>query len=410
MEGELVFFAIIDDRLGLKEGTQDQKILYYKSPAMAFEKLVISIGHMQTVMGICQQFKGTTKFFRTRNTVTFFSSPHEHIYYLLRVGRTESVDIYFPFLEHLMLVYSMVFNDDYSTAMKPSMGVLFSSILERYRFSELLSFDYNFFEHAVLTHKSYLYLSTIIERTKQRYPELASFVIVRNDSILHTDLSRTDTLTLYLLLSQLIQPNQLQMASQELSVILPTIRNGWVVDPQHLIPIYLSVNNKRMKVFINIYIRKKAKSQMLFIPIFYKPSQSFFDRTNGFDCEILYSDALKQIVSLVSDSNVVINKENLPLHLHLSFSTNCLKTNLQIKTRNVGEFIFVLFIRRLVNQLHYNESKVSEIWLNSSQFQWVAAKFGCTRELFMFSKNLLEGYSLKKLTEEVELLSSSIFI
>ncbi|BFU24035.1 hypothetical protein EHI8A_011400 [Entamoeba histolytica HM-1:IMSS-B] len=408
--GSFIFFAVVDDRLGLKEGTQDEKILYYIAPEMEFETLVISIGHMQTVIGICQQFNSKTKYFRTKLTVTFFVSPQEHIYYMLRVGRTDALDEYLPFLSHLSDSYSMLYNNDYSIEMKPLMANLFTPVFQNYRFNELLSFNYSFFERAVLTHKSYLYLSTIIERSKQEYPELASFVIVYNNSILHSDLSRNDTLTLYLFLSKLIQPTELVMASQELNCLIPEIKNGWVLEPQKLAPIFLTLNNKKVRVFINIYIRKETKSQILFIPIFYKTMTDFFDNKKGFNCETLYVNALKKIISLINDSNVVITKENLPLHLHLSFSTNCLKTNLLIKTKNQGEFLFILFIRRFVELLKNNGCKLSEIWINSQTFQWVASKFGCSRELFLFSRNILEGSSLKKLTEEMDLLTSPIFI
>ncbi|KAL7717594.1 CCZ1/INTU/HSP4 first Longin domain-containing protein [Entamoeba marina] len=408
--GNLIFFAIIDDRLGLKEGTQDQKLLFYYAPNIPFESLVVSVGHMQTVMGICSQFKAKAKYFRTKLTVTFFDSPQEHIYYILRVGRVDCVDVFPPFVSHLIELYKFLYNDDYTQEMKPTIEKVFKPVFQNYRPTELMAFDYNFFEHAVLTHKSYLYLSTIIERTKQKFPELVYFVIVYGNSILHSDLSRGETLTLYLLLSQLIQPNELQMASQELNSLIPSLRNGWVVDSNDLVPIFLQQHNKRKQLYLNIHLRKKSKSQILFIPIFDKTKTHFFDSTGGFDCELLYKNALKGIISLVKDSNIVINRENLPLHLHLSFSTNSLKSNLLIKSKNVGEFLFVLFLRRFVELMKANNMKLSEIWVNSHQFSWVAAKFGCARELYVFSRNLLEVTTLKHLTEEVELLSSPIFI
>ena len=136
--GSLIFFAIVDDRLGLKEGTQDQKILFSITSQLDFETLVISVGHMQTVIGICQQFASNTKFFRTKLTITFFFSPQEHIHYMLRVGRTASIDVYLPFLQHLSDVYSMLFNNDYSTENKENMKKLFMPIFQNYTFNELL--------------------------------------------------------------------------------------------------------------------------------------------------------------------------------------------------------------------------------------------------------------------------------
>ena len=107
--GKLVFFAIIDDRLGQKEGKQDEKVLYsYIDPEeIEFEAMVVIIGHMQTVMGICSQFKASPKFFRTNKTVTFFLSPIPHIYYMLRVKVNDSIEIFYPFIEHLSKLYSV---------------------------------------------------------------------------------------------------------------------------------------------------------------------------------------------------------------------------------------------------------------------------------------------------------------
>ena len=409
--GSLIFFAIVDDRLGLKEGTQDQKVLYYTTTSLDFETLVISVGHMQTVIGICQQFESNTKFFRTKQTITFFFSPMEHIYFMLRVGRTDSIDVYMPFLQHLSDVYSMLYNNDYSPENKENMKKLYDPIFTNYTFPQLLSFDFSFFERAVLTHKSYLYLSTIIERSKQEFPELASFVIVYNNSVLHSDLTRNDTLTLYLLLSRLIQPFELPIVSQELSVLIDDCsQNGWVMESNKMVPLYLTINNKKMKMYFNIYLRKKTNSQILFIPIFYKPTTEFVNPTKGFNCETFYSNALKKIISLVKDSNVVITRENLPSHFHLSFSTNCLKTNLMIKTKNQNEFLFIVFIRRFVELIKSNECKLTEIWMNTQTFQWVGCKFGYSRELFVFSRGGLERSSLDKLSEDMDLLCSPIFI
>ena len=107
--GQLIFFSIIDDRLGLREGEQDKKILYAFNPKFDFDKLVVAMGHMQTVIGICGNFKTKPKYFRTKKTITFFSTPVEHIHFFLRVTKTDSPDIFLPFMNHLTNLYDVCF-------------------------------------------------------------------------------------------------------------------------------------------------------------------------------------------------------------------------------------------------------------------------------------------------------------
>ncbi|ELP94158.1 hypothetical protein EIN_185450 [Entamoeba invadens IP1] len=403
--GDLIFFAIVDDRLGLKEGTQDQKILYYNS-ILPFDTLVVNVGHMQTVMGICKQFKGKTKYFKTKLTITFFVSPKDHIYFMLRVGRTNSTDVFFPFLSHLSSLYSMLQNDEYVASKKKTMFDIFDPIFENYSFSEILTFDFNFFKMATLTYKSYLYLSTIVERTKQKYQYITNFFIIYGRTILYSDLSRNDTLTLYLLLSRMIQPEQKMVGSELSSLIVNPDQAGWILDDSSLIPFFLEHGNERRKVYLGMYNLIKEDQKMLFIPIFSQSVREFFTE---FDCEVLYERALKEMIDFMGDANILFEKTEMPLHLLLSFSTNCLKTNLTIKTKSKDEFEFVLFIREMAERISFCGGKMGEVWINSSKFQWVAARFALARELFVFSKGRTELNCLKTLTEQTGFLSSSFY-
>ena len=49
-------------------------------------------------------------------------------------------------------------------------------------------------------------------------------------------------------------------------------------------------------MYFNIYLRKKTNSQILFIPIFYKPTTEFLNPKKGFNCETFYSNALKKLL------------------------------------------------------------------------------------------------------------------
>ena len=104
------------------------------------------------------------------------------------------------------------------------MKATFEPVFNKYTMKDLISFDYNFFENAILTYKSETLLSTMVERIKQLYPTMTNLVIIYNRAILHSDLSTDDTLTLYLLLSNIIKPGQLIMSSNEYLGLFPEIK------------------------------------------------------------------------------------------------------------------------------------------------------------------------------------------
>ena len=84
----IIYFSVIDNRLGTKNEHQDEKLLFHYS-TIPFEELVISITRVMSYLQLIDSFGKQVKTLRTQKTVTYINKIKNNIYSILKVGYVE---------------------------------------------------------------------------------------------------------------------------------------------------------------------------------------------------------------------------------------------------------------------------------------------------------------------------------